>query len=443
MMSLARATAAGTLLLTVAATTVRAQHAADTGARAPGLTTGAVDSAPLPARPNRGLGADTNSAQGYFEYGMQNVYRKPEEATRAFYWAHRIDPSSGDALYALHAATVLALTEKDRQVYLNLAHKNERLPKYVVLDSLEYRAYAMNPFVFGTFDPELLRRAIETSIWYEHPHATPQEVAFGVSAALGGEANFAWLQYSANHLPEALATYAKVLADTTTPRGAKAKDSLVIRKLRLARAIQMHAQRGKIFYLLDNMDSAAVEMSAALDGMREHDDKEKTFFYHSKAMYQESLGMIYQRANKMDLAREAYGHALEEDISYYAAHTHLAQLDLARHDTAGALAEMDLAVQLNPGDPVVRYSYAEILVHAKRDAEAAAQLRKAIALDPYYGAPHLLLALIADVEQYTDDAISEYTAYVAVASKKDQQLLVAKARLKELTASVASNPVKQ
>lgn len=104
---------------------------------------------------------------------------------------------------------------------------------------------------------------------------------------------------------------------------------------------------------------------------------------------------------------------------------------------------MDLAVQLNPSDPVVRYSYAEILVHAKRDGDAAAQLRKAIALDPYYGAPHLLLALIADVEQYTDDAISEYTAYVAVASKKEEQLLVAKARLRELTASVASNPVKQ
>jgi len=431
-------------LVALAAMPAHAQQAVpNSSAHASAASPEARDSAPLPARPNRGLGADTNSAQGYFEYGMAVVGRRPEEAARAFYWAHRIDPSSGDALYALHAATVLAMTEKELQSYLNLARKKERLPKYVVLDSLEYRAYAMNPFVFGTFDPELLRRTIETTIWYEHPHATPMEVGFSVLAVMRGEANFAWLQYSANHLPEALATYAKVLADTTTPGWAKAKDSLVIRKHRQALAIELHAQRGKIFYLLDNMDSAATEMSAALDGMREHDDKELTFFYHSKAMYQESLGMIYQRSNKMELAREAYGHALEEDLSFYAAHTHLAQLDLARHDTAGALTEMDLAVQLNPDDPVVRYSYAEILVHAKRDGDAAVQLRKAIALDPYYGAPHLLLALIADVEQYTDDAISEYTAYVAVASKKDQQLLVAKGRLRELTATVASNPVKQ
>jgi cytochrome c-type biogenesis protein CcmH/NrfG len=145
----------------------------------------------------------------------------------------------------------------------------------------------------------------------------------------------------------------------------------------------------------------------------------------------------------VSLAREPYGRALEENLSFYSAHTHLAQLDLAAHDTAGALAEMDLAVQLNPADPVVHYAYAEILVHARRDGGAAAQMKKAIALDPYYGAPHLMLALIADVEQYTDDAIGEYTAFVKVASRKDEHLRTAQARLKELNATVASNPPKQ
>jgi cytochrome c-type biogenesis protein CcmH/NrfG len=435
--------AVGALLVALAAMPVHAQQSApDSSARVAGSAPAAVDTVPVPARPSLRLGADTNSAQGYFEYGMAIVGRNPEEATRAFYWAYRIDPSSGDALYALHAATVLAMSEKELQSYLNLG-KKKRLPKYVVLDSMEYRAYAMNPFVFATFDPELLRRALETQMWYEHPHATSMEVGMNISAIMRGEANFAWLQYSQNHLPEALATYAKVLTDTTKPRWARARDSLAIRKHRQALAIEMHAQRAKIFYLLDDMDSAATEMNTALEGMREHDEKEQTFFYRSKAMYLQALGMIYQRANKVDSARAAYGRALEEDLSFYAAHTHLAQLDLARHDTAGALAEMDLAVQLNPSDPVVRYSYAEILVHAKRDGDAAAQLKKAIALDPYYGAPHLLLALIADVEQYTEDAVSEYTTYVAVASKKDEKLLVAKARLKELTATIASNPPKQ
>jgi Tfp pilus assembly protein PilF len=70
------------------------------------------------------------------------------------------------------------------------------------------------------------------------------------------------------------------------------------------------------------------------------------------------------------------------------------------------------------------------------------QLRKAIALDPWYGAPHLMLARIADVEQYTDGAIDEYRKYIAVAARTDVQLLVAKARLSELTATTASTQAK-
>jgi len=433
---------AAALLLSFAAMPLRAQSASkDIASHATAQV--AADSEPIPPRPALLPGADTNSAQQYFQDGMELVYRRPVDAANAFYWAFRIDPSSGDALYGLHAAKVLAMEEKELRLYLNL-DKKKRAPKYFVLDSMESRAYAMNPFVFASMDPVLLRRALQTEIWYEHPHATPQEVSFAISSVMGGETNFAWLQFSQNHLPEALATYGKILADTTKPRWAKAKDSLRVRKHREALAVAIHTQRGRIFYLLDNMDSAATEMNAALVGLREHDDDDKnqTFFYSSKAMYQQSLGMIYQRASKMDLAREAYGRALEEDLSFYSAHTHLAQLDLAAHDTAGALAEMDLAEQLNPGDPVVRYAYAEILVHAKRDGDAAAQLRKAIALDPYYGAPHLLLALIADVEQYNEDAISEYTAFVKVASRKDEHLRTAQARLKELNATVASNPPK-
>lgn len=437
-----RVLAAAAFLASLGILQVRAQSDS-LEARIRSLTIGpsVVDSAKPPARPDRGLGADTNSAQGYFETGMLLAHRNPALAARAFYWAARIDPSSGDALYALHATTILSMSETDLRKYMHLGQK-KRSQQFAAFDSMDYRAHAMNPFVFGTLDPSLLQHFLQTQAYYERPHATPQEVGFFISAVMGGEANFAWIQYSQNHLQEALATYAKVLADTTFPRHAKGRDSLAITKHRKALAIEFHAQRGRIFYLLGNMDSAQTEISSALDGMRAHDDSAQILFYLSKAMYEQALGMIYQRANKMDLAREAYGHALEEDLAFYPAHNSLAQLDLARHDTAGALAEMDLAVLLAPNDPVLRYHYAEILVHARRDADAAAQLRKSIALDPYYGAPHLMLALIADVEQYTEDAIGEYTRYISVASRTDQEMKVAQARLKELTATVASNPAK-
>ena len=316
------------------------------------------DSASLPARPDRGLGADTNNAQGYFDYGMQVVERRPAVAARAFYWASRLDPSSGDALYALHAATILAMSDKELLKYLH-SDKGKRAPNYVAFDSMQYRAYAMDPFVFASLDPTVLRRIIETQIHDEHPHATSAEIGMSVFAIMGGDANWAWLQYSRNELPRALATYAKVLADTSMPRHAKARDSAAITRHRKALAPEFHAQRARIFYRLGEMDSAETEMKAALDGMRTHDDSTPVFFYRSKAMYEQSLGIIYQRANNFDIAREAYGHALQEDLSFYAAHSHLAQLDLVRIDTAGALTEMDLAIQLSPGDPVLRYRYAE------------------------------------------------------------------------------------
>jgi Tfp pilus assembly protein PilF len=158
-------------------------------------------------------------------------------------------------------------------------------------------------------------------------------------------------------------------------------------------------------------------------------------------MYDQSLGMIHEKAKHPDLAREAYAHALEEDLSYYSAHTKMAMLQLAQGDTASALTEMDLAVQLQPNDPSLLYNYAIALIRARRDGEAATQLKKSIAADPYYAQPHMLLARMADLEQYTDDAVQEYQTFLALAPKSDPQTALAKTRLAELTSTVASTPV--
>lgn len=403
--------------------------------------------ASVPARPQLDNGADTNSAQNYFNYGMKMVYEKPAEAAHAFYWASRIDPSSGDAMYALRAATLLAMPRDTLLDYLGNGHgkkrkKDEAAPKrrpdQLVLDSLEYRAFAINPFVYASLDPTLMRHIVQAEVLSRYPRMSAAQVDFGIMQVMQTRSNQAWLAYARGRFPEALAMYAKVLTDSVPH--VKKRDSTAVAHYREFLASEVHAQRARIFYLLDDMDSARFEMSAALETMRERDSADMVILYQSKAMFQQSLGMIYERLQRIDLAREAYGHALQEDLSYYAAHSRLAQMTLAKGDTAGALSEMDLAVQLQPDDPVLRFRYADVLVHARRDGDAAVQLRKAIAIDPYYGAPHLLFARIADVEQYTDDAVSEYKSYIAVAARTDKQLLVAKARLAELTSTVASTP---
>ena len=82
------------------------------------------------------------------------------------------------------------------------------------------------------------------------------------------------------------------------------------------------------------------------------------------------------------------------------------------------------------------------LVKVRGDADAAAQLKAAIAADPYYAAPHLLLARIADVEEYTDDAVSEYQRFTGLAVRSAPELSFVKGRLAALTTVVATSPSK-
>ena len=243
--------------------------------------------------------------------------------------------------------------------------------------------------------------------------------------------NSAWLSYAEGRLPDALDAYAKQLHD----KGRNKKDHE-------ENDSEIHADRARIFYLIGNMDSALTEMTAAMAGLRERDAKETVILYESKAMYDQSLGMIHEKAKHPDLAREAYAHALEEDLSYYSAHMNMAMLQLAQGDTTAAVSEMDLAVQLQPNDPALHYDYALVLIKARRDGDAANQLKKAIEADAFYAAPHFLLARISDVEDYTDEAVSEYKSYISLAPAAEAKVAFARDRLTKLSATVASAPAK-
>ena len=43
--------------------------------------------APEPVRPRLGAGMDTNDARAYLMYGSRMIDSKPEEASKAYYWA--------------------------------------------------------------------------------------------------------------------------------------------------------------------------------------------------------------------------------------------------------------------------------------------------------------------------------------------------------------------
>jgi tetratricopeptide (TPR) repeat protein len=308
----------------------------------------AQKTAAVPTRPQLQAGADTNDSREYYAYGMRMVNDKPAEAVRGFYWASQIDPTSGESLYGLQTATLFAMTASEMASYYDFFARN-RKSAYLAVDSLLFRAYTINPFLYPSFQHTLIRRQIEASVVAQYPGVNRAQLNDRILSYTNDMRFRADMAYADGRLQEALVGYAKQLSSNAWSK----RDKAII-------SGNVHATRARIFYILGNLDSARTEMGAAVSAMRERDkdSKENVILYQSKAMYDQSLGMINERQNRSDSARGAYEEALEEDLAYYPAHSRLAQLQLAKGDTTSALTELDLAVQLQPNNAVVRYAYA-------------------------------------------------------------------------------------
>jgi len=230
----------------------------------PAIALRAQTSAQLPARPHLALGADTNSGQANYEYGLKVVSSDPDEAARAFYWASRIDPSSGDALYALRAAKVLAMNADEFTAYMEW-RGDKRTPQQLALDSLVYRSYVIDPFTFGNIDAAIMRRSIEASIRKSNPKIDAGSLAYAVAVEMQEFGNRAWFAYTQGKFDDALRMYAEQLKAKPMPL-TKKKDAERAWQAYYDAKIQIHAQRGLIFYMIDSLDSARAEMSTAIEG---------------------------------------------------------------------------------------------------------------------------------------------------------------------------------
>jgi TolB-like protein/Tfp pilus assembly protein PilF len=94
-------------------------------------------------------------------------------------------------------------------------------------------------------------------------------------------------------------------------------------------------------------------------------------------------------------ALAAVARALELDDSLAEAHTSRAAIYLFRdRDRPNAEREFVRALELNPGYPTARQWYSILLSETGRDAEALAQAREAVALDPLSGTMRQTLGLV-------------------------------------------------
>lgn len=383
----------------------------------------------VPRRPVLWAQADTNSANAYYTHGMTRLADRPAEAAAAFYWAARLQPGYADALYGRRVA--LLMTDRDRLVrYMRGDRSTRRNPEILGIDSLQLRALALDPFLIQKFDRPLMRSYILGLVLedmrrgggVDNPALAQHQVDTWLHQTTDPGMR-AWAAYSDGRFPQAIQYYEQSL------RRARPRDRASIR-----------TDLGRIHFFSGNLDKAVEHFTAAAAEMRKDDDRDLVFVYESKALLEHSVGTVYEKMGNAAAAQEAYGRALQEDLSFAAAHRRLAMLAMARGDTAAAISALALAVELSPADPELRVQHGLMLVLARKPGDGVAELNKAIELEPLYAAPRLLLARLNDAAGIADQALEHYRAYLERAARDDAGYAHAQQRIAALDAQIKAAP---
>jgi tetratricopeptide (TPR) repeat protein len=366
-----------------------------------------------PKRPRLAAEADTNDPQAYYRYAEERVQKRPKEAADAYYWASRLAPGWADALYGRWAALHLAVPQGRRVDYWWSGRRqviqSEDMQR---IDSLLLRAYALNPFVRRPLDRMIIESLVPSDKWYYFRQ-------FLDEVAREDPATAAWFASSDGRYHEAVKYYGLALK-------------------RRPNSAHLRNERARAYFALSMHDSATADLLEVVARMRAREEKEVVFLYESKAVLLHSIGVMWAFRNEADSARAAFARALEEDLSFYQAHMALGQLALAAGDTATALGEIELAVQLAPENGLVQHEYAMLLIKQNKAQEALEALKKAVALEPYFAEPYFYLARLHDVFGFSAEAQRNYADFVARTVQTDQRRQFAIARGGELAAVIAA-----
>ena len=367
----------------------------------------------LPKRPRLPGAADTNDARAYYDRGLALLENDPALAADAFYWATRLEPGWAEALYARRIAGFMA-HESMLVRYLDGVRGVVSGKDAQALDSLEFRAQKLNPFfrrdldrtfvyayLMGAINSDIRRRGgspLNPSQKVELDYYINGYLASGASLWLRGA-----VAASERRFPQALDLYRRALLEEKTNR------------------VGILIDRARAFYDTDQPDSALAQLQGAIAELEKREADRLVRVYESKELFEHSIGMIHEQTDNLAAAREAYGRALQENLSYYPAHTRLGLVALVAGDTATALSELDLSVQLAPQEITARVTYGTLLARVGRTEEAMTHLQQAADVEPYYAMPHYLLGRVAEARQDTQKAIASYRAFLARASQRDQR----------------------
>lgn len=356
-----------------------------------------------PARPALQAGADTNDAGEYYHWARERLRRQPEQAVAGFYWALRIEPGSASALYALHAARLLA----DRGYLVGWQENDRRTlrePAVRAIDSLRHHALMADPFVREDLEDIMLEEYVLEVVRRDAGVSNTQSaLEYAVRSYIQQQSDpafRAWLNASRGQYHLAV----RQLGEVTR---------------RNPRAFGLRVARARAFMQLGNADSAAAEMRAAITAARARDTTRMWHSYESKEALEYALGFILERKGDFTEAREAYRRALLENLGYWPAHRRLAAIALSTGDTAAAVRELEGALVANEADYDAQLDLGYVLALTGRYAEAVPHLRRATDVEPYASRPWLLLGASLDAGGNAPDAITAYRRFLATASRAD------------------------
>lgn len=269
------------------------------------VTSTAAQTSKIPERPELPAYADPNDALDYTKLGIASLVKSPQKAADAFYWASRLEPSWAETLYFRRLALLLA--DKWRlQRYMEGDRKVIRSKEVMQIDSLQLRALMKNPFLYRKFDRTLLEEYVRF-VFQRHTRA-------GGSQPYGDE--FAVREFMQNFMREAGPSW-RAWGAYTEGRLESAVESygLAIKEAKERNRAWLYAERGRVHVLLGALDSAESDFREAIARLQKADEREVVAIYESKAVYEHSIALLRERKNDLAGAREAFGRALQEDLS--------------------------------------------------------------------------------------------------------------------------------
>ncbi len=339
---------------------------------------------PLPA-------GDIKSWEPYFDEGVRIFKQTPITAERYFLWSSRLDPTRAEPLFAQYAAFFAHTKEEDVRAYFRGDAATLRRPDIRAADSVRALALVRNPFV---------HRGLEILIFDRLPGDFSEN-----------RDTRAWIAYSNGEFPRAID-----LLTRTIDRGRP--DA---RWRRFDRALAYVA-------VADNRKALA-DLRALLAELRAQDDRGAVTFYQSKHFLLYMIGQLHLSMREYDAARTAFQEALVEDASFAYGNAGLAAVSRIQRNNIQAEGEYSLAVELAKGDGVLRLWHAQVLFDLQRDAEAEAEVLRAIAIEPMWPAPQHLLGRLRERQGRMDDAYAAWEKYVTMAPAGDAAARALKTRL--------------